>query len=67
MEITYFSDAQLPKSMIRQRSLQKGMNSLSGETTFRQIGHRIDLTNHYERATSSGPCLQAGRTDKLAR
>ena len=29
VEITYFSDAQLPRSIIRQRSLQKGINGSS--------------------------------------
>src|SRR5665213_527733 len=45
VEIVYFSDAQFPRSMIRQRSLQKGRNSPSDWTTCRQIGHRIAVNN----------------------
>jgi hypothetical protein len=39
VEITYFSDAQLPKSMIRQRSQQNGNSGFSRVTSFRQMGH----------------------------
>src|SRR5580700_12284361 len=42
-EITYFSLAQLPRSMILQRSEQKGKNGSSAETSFLQIGHFIVL------------------------
>src|SRR6185437_6038419 len=38
-EITYFSDAQLPRSIMRQRSLQKGMFGSSNGTSFLQMGH----------------------------
>ena len=41
VEITYFSLAQFPRSISLQRSLQKGRNSLSGATSFLQIGHFI--------------------------
>jgi len=41
VEITYFSLAQLPRSMILQRSLQKGKNWESGKTSFLQMGHFI--------------------------
>src|SRR5580700_8172703 len=64
-EITYFSDAQLPRSMIRQRSLQKGTKGSSVWTFFRQIGHRIALSNHYERRTGSRAGLQDGCTRQL--
>src|SRR5215475_2566772 len=41
-EITYFSEAQLPRSMSRQRSLQNGNSGSDGCTsTFLQIGHFI--------------------------
>src|SRR5215469_10295280 len=45
VEITYFSDAQLPRSMQRQRSLQKGMKGSSAFTSLLQIGHRM-LCSH---------------------
>ena len=41
VEITYFSDAQLPRSMSLHRSLQNGMSGSSRETGFLQIGHFI--------------------------
>src|SRR5580700_1420729 len=41
VEITYFSVAQLPRSIRRQRSLQKGISGLSKVTSFLQIGHFI--------------------------
>ena len=41
MEMTYFSEAQLPKSINRHRSLQKGISGLSKVTSFLQIGHLI--------------------------
>jgi hypothetical protein len=40
LEILYFSLAQLPRSVKRQRSLQKGKSSSFSESVgFRQIGH----------------------------
>jgi hypothetical protein len=38
--MTYFSEAQLPRSIMRQRSLQNGMLGSSKATSFLQIGHR---------------------------
>jgi hypothetical protein len=43
VEITYFSEAQLPKSMSLQRSLQNGKSSASIRTSFLQIGHFIEM------------------------
>jgi hypothetical protein len=42
--ITYFPVAQLPKSMIRQRSLQKGNSGSPGVTSFLQMGHFMERT-----------------------
>ena len=39
--IAYFPVAQLPKSMIRQRSLQKGNSGSPGATSFLQMGQFI--------------------------
>jgi hypothetical protein len=43
VETTYFSLAQLPRSMILQRSLQKGKKGESVVTSFLQMGHFIAL------------------------
>ena len=40
--MTYFSDAQLPKSSSRHRSLQKGILGSPKGTSLPQIGHRMD-------------------------
>jgi len=40
VDMTYFSEAQLPRSSMRQRSLQNGMLGSSKGTSFLQIGHR---------------------------
>jgi hypothetical protein len=41
--IAYFPVAQLPRSMIRQRSLQKGNSGASGATSFLQMGQVISI------------------------
>ena len=41
MEITYFPSAQFARSIILQRSLQKGMKGSPKETGFLQMGHFI--------------------------
>lgn len=41
VEITYFSDAQLPRSMSRHRSLQNGIFGSSNRTSLLQMGQRI--------------------------
>ncbi len=38
--MTYFSEAQLPRSIKRQRSLQKGILGSSKATSFLQMGQR---------------------------
>jgi len=43
VEITYLPLAHLPRSMVRQRSLQKGKSSLERVTRVRQIGQRSEL------------------------
>jgi len=43
VEITYLPLAHLPRSMVRQRSLQKGKSSLKRVTRVRQIGQRSEL------------------------
>lgn len=39
--MTYFSEAQLPRSMIRHRSLQNGKAAVPAATSFLQMGQRI--------------------------
>jgi len=42
-EMTYFSEAQLPKSTVRQRSLQKGKSGSPKATDFLQMGHCVRI------------------------
>src|SRR5205085_242506 len=55
LEITYFSEAQLPKSISRQRLLQNGMNSPSLWTFFLQIGHSISISKFGEESPVEPP------------
>ena len=45
--ITYFSEAQLPRSISLHRSLQNGMKGSLNLTSFLQIGHFINRTEPY--------------------
>jgi hypothetical protein len=52
--ILYFSLAQLPRSVSRQRSLQKGKSGDDSESTgFRQIGHCHFISQEYLRTGES--------------
>jgi len=43
VEITYLPLAHLPRSIVRQRSLQKGKSPLERVTRVRQIGQRSEF------------------------
>ena len=52
-DILYFSDAQLPRSVRRQRSLQKGNSAFVSESTgLRQMGQR-NFTLHPKQTQAS--------------
>jgi hypothetical protein len=44
-EITYLSEAQFPRSMMRQRSLQNGASGFGSFTSFLQMGHFMGDVN----------------------
>lgn len=56
--MTYFSLAQLPRSIILQRSLQNGKKLVSGETSFLQIGHFIALRQGSEKDLCGATTLE---------